>query len=356
MINTLMVGFGYAAQTFHLPFLQENASFSLRAVVSSDSAKVHNNVPGIAVYDSLDAALQQGQFDLVIITTPNVLHAPQTEQALRAGCHVLVEKPFTLSSADATALIRLAKQHARQLCVFHNRRFDGDFLTVKQLLAEQAVGEVKRFENRFDRFRPEPRKRWRENAGPGSGIFWDLGPHLIDQCLQLFGLPHAVSASINTLREGGESDDAFEVILHYDTLNALVGSSPFEAGPTLRFSLQGIYGSYRKYHLDPQEAQLKSKTAMTDASWAVTPDDQHGTLYNTESSEVYPTLHGDYDGFYNQLAAALQPGSAAALPAPADSVVNVIAMIELARKAAKANTTLAVDTLLSAEANTGESD
>ncbi|MDC8829495.1 Gfo/Idh/MocA family protein [Alteromonas gilva] len=356
-IRTLVVGFGYAAQTFHVPFLEAIDAFFIDGVVSSDSAKVERVLPGVRVYDNLETALQQAQFDLVIVTTPNHLHAPQTELALSAGCHVLVEKPFTLSASEAQTLVTLAKQQQRHLCVFHNRRFDGDFLTIKQLLAELAVGEVKRFENRFDRFRPQPRNRWRENAGPGSGIFWDLGPHLIDQCLQLFGLPDTVSASINTLRAGGESDDAFDVNLHYPTLQAVVGSSPFEAAPTLRFSLQGTAGSYRKYHLDPQEAQLKNHRKPGDADWAITPTEQHGVLYKADSHQIYPTLTGDYTGFYTQLGKALEPGATTPVPVPADTIVNVIAVIELAKKAALTGTRLPVDTAkLNSQAGAGASD
>ena len=242
-LSVLVMGFGYAAKTFHVPFLQAMDAYSIAGVVSSVPAKVQGVLPGVGVYNSFEQAIGEDNFDLVVITTPNHLHAEQAEAALRAGCHVLVEKPFTLSSERAEQLVALAAQLNKQLCVFHNRRFDGDFLTLKQLIAEQAVGDIKRLESRFDRFRPTPRKRWRENAGPGSGIFWDLGPHLIDQVVQLFGMPQQVSADIRILRDGGESDDAFEVTLHYAAITVKVGSSPFEAGPTLRYALQGTKGT-----------------------------------------------------------------------------------------------------------------
>ncbi|WP_296048433.1 Gfo/Idh/MocA family oxidoreductase [uncultured Alteromonas sp.] len=342
-LSVLIVGFGYAAKTFHVPFLQAMEAYSIAGVVSSDPAKVESTLPGVEVYNSFDQAIAEGHFDLVVITTPNHLHAPQAEAALRAGCHVLVEKPFTLSSERAEQLVALAAQLNKQLCVFHNRRFDGDFLTLEQLIAEQAVGDIKRLESRFDRFRPTPRKRWRENAGPGSGIFWDLGPHLIDQVVQLFGMPQQVSADIRILRDGGESDDAFEVTLHYSNITVLLGSSPFEAGPTLRYALQGTKGSYRKYHLDPQEDQLKASLSFDDPDWSVAPAPQYGKLYLEAENKTVATLNGGYITFYSQLATALVTNNAEALPASGQSVVTVIRLIELARLASEQQQTLSVE-------------
>ena len=342
-LSVLVMGFGYAAKTFHVPFLQAMDAYSIAGVVSSVPAKVQGVLPGVSVYNSFEQAIADDNFDLVVITTPNHLHAEQAEAVLRAGCHVLVEKPFTLSSERAEQLVALAAQLNKQLCVFHNRRFDGDFLTLKQLIAEQAVGDIKRLESRFDRFRPTPRKRWRENAGPGSGIFWDLGPHLIDQVVQLFGMPQQVSADIRILRDGGESDDAFEVTLHYAAITVKVGSSPFEAGPTLRYALQGTKGSYRKYHLDPQEDQLKAGMSFDEPEWSVAPAPQHGTLYLEDESKLVATINGGYTTFYRQLAMALETNNAKMLPASGQSVVAVIRLIELARLASEQQQTLSVE-------------
>ena len=258
MISTLLVGFGFSATTFHLPFLNYLPQFSVDVVISSKPDTVKALLPHAEVYSSLEEALKIHDVDLVVITTPNHLHAPQAELALAHNCHVLVEKPFTLSSSDAEALVALAKTKEKQLCVYHNRRFDGDFLTIKQLIHDGKLGDIKRLESRFDRFRPMPRDRWRENAGPGSGIFWDLGPHLIDQALQLFGEPEKVSANILALRENGQSDDTFDITLHYSDKVVKLGSSAFQAGATLRYDLQGTKGSFRKFYLDPQEDQLRA--------------------------------------------------------------------------------------------------
>ena len=331
MITTLLVGFGFSATTFHLPFLKHLSDFVVEGVVSSKPYDVKTALPDAVVYSSLEEALNSRQFDLVVITTPNHLHASQSLLALEHNSHVLVEKPFTISAADAKHLVDVAHAKKKQLCVFHNRRFDGDFLTLKQLIEQGKLGDIKRFESRFDRFRPTPRNRWRENAGPGSGIFWDLGPHLIDQAVQLFGKPTAVSANVLSLRDGGQSDDTFDLTLHYADKVVNLGSSAFQGGATLRFDLQGTKASFRKFHLDPQENQLRANMSLTSESWAVTPESEHGLLSNEDKAEVIETRRGEYLVFFEQLALAINSG--AALPADAASVVEVNNIIETALKA-----------------------
>ena len=333
MISTLLVGFGFSATTFHLPFLNYLPQFSIDVVISSKPDAVKAVLPHAEVYSSLEEALKIHDVDLVIITTPNHLHGQQARIALEHSCHVLVEKPFTLNSEEAEALVDLANAQNKQLCVYHNRRFDGDFLTIKKLIDEGRLGEIKRLESRFDRFRPIPRNRWRENAGPGSGIFWDLGPHLIDQALQLFGEPKEVSASIQTLRENGQSDDTFDVTLHYSDKVVKLGSSAFQAGATLRYDLQGTKGSFRKFYLDPQEDQMRAGLSFDDENWALTNDREHGVLAVVNESgqlmeETVTTLKGEYLTFFNRLAHAIEDGKFS--PADASTVVPVIKVIELA--------------------------
>ena len=333
MISTLLVGFGFSATTFHLPFLNYLPQFSVDVVISSKPDAVKAVLPHAEIYSSLEEALKIHDVDLVIITTPNHLHGQQARMALEHSCHVLVEKPFTLNSEEAEALVDLANAQNKQLCVYHNRRFDGDFLTIKKLIDDGRLGEIKRLESRFDRFRPIPRNRWRENAGPGSGIFWDLGPHLIDQALQLFGEPKEVSASIQTLRENGQSDDTFDVTLHYIDKVVKLGSSAFQAGATLRYDLQGTKGSFRKFYLDPQEDQLRAGLSFDDENWALTNNKENGVLAFTNESgelveETVATLKGEYLTFFNRLAHAIEDGKFS--PADASTVIPVIKVIELA--------------------------
>ena len=333
MISTLLVGFGFSATTFHLPFLNYLPQFSVDVVISSKPDAVKAVLPHAEIYSSLEEALKIHDVDLVIITTPNHLHSQQARVALEHSCHVLVEKPFTLNSEEAEALVDLASAQNKQLCVYHNRRFDGDFLTIKKLIDDGRLGEIRRLESRFDRFRPIPRNRWRENAGPGSGIFWDLGPHLIDQALQLFGEPKEVSASIQTLRENGQSDDTFDVTLHYSDKVVKLGSSAFQAGATLRYDLQGTKGSFRKFYLDPQEDQLRAGLSIDDENWALTNNKENGVLAFTNESgelveETVATLKGEYLTFFNRLAHAIEDGKFS--PADASTVIPVIKVIELA--------------------------
>lgn len=340
MINTVLVGFGFSATTFHLPFLLNNPHFQISGVVSSRPDDVAAVLPDVVVHRSLAKALEAKEVDLVVITTPNVYHAMQAKQAISAGCHVLVEKPFTLSSADAQELVDMAASRQQKLCVYHNRRFDGDFLTVKALMGSGRLGNIKRFISRFDRFRPKPRDRWRENAGPGAGIFWDLGPHLIDQALQLFGAPTQITADIQIAREGGESDDCFDLTLHYGDKTVQLGSSPFQAGKTLRFDVQGDAASFRKFGLDPQESQLKAGVIIGSDDWAKTPQSEHGVLSTEAGDDVVVTEPGQYQTFYHQLADAIE--SKCPLPADGLSVLPVIQLIELAFESAETGKTMPV--------------
>ncbi|MBD3585613.1 Gfo/Idh/MocA family oxidoreductase [Salinimonas sp. HHU 13199] len=328
MISTLLVGFGFSAKTFHLPFLLHNDAFTITAVVSSRPDDVKAVLPDAEVFETLAQALKTVSPDLCIITTPNHLHFDQARQCLTAKTHVLVEKPFVLSAADAESLVAQAALVNRSVHVYQNRRFDGDFLTVKKLIDTQRLGNVRRMESRFDRFRPLPRDRWRENAGPGAGIFWDLGPHLLDQAVQLFGLPDAVQANIDTLRDGGQSDDCFDISLFYPQLHVKLGSSAFQAGTTLRFDVQGEKGSYRKFGLDPQEQALRDNNRLDDSDWGKTAPDEHGKLCNESVCEVFETCQGDYRKFYQQLSESVSNGAES--PCSGRSVIPVIRLMELA--------------------------
>ncbi len=199
MPNTLrvgLVGYGYAGKTFHAPLLGTAPGITLAAIASSKPDVVLADWPEVTVYPTPEALIAAAEIDLVVIATPNDTHAPLASAALAAGKHVVVDKPFTLTVAEAEALQAQAAQVGRVLSVFHNRRWDADFLGLQQLLASGRLGRVTEFTSRFDRYRPEVRQRWREAATIGAGIWYDLGPHLIDQALTLFGLPDAISADL----------------------------------------------------------------------------------------------------------------------------------------------------------------
>ncbi len=205
---------------------------------------------------SPEAAVQHPDVDLVVIASPNATHAPLARLALNAGKHVVVDKPFTLDMQEARELIALAEEKQRLLSVFHNRRWDSDYLGIRQMIEQGTLGAVKHFESHFDRFRPEVRVRWREQNVPGSGLWFDLGPHLIDQALQLFGLPQSVQGNIATLRDGAEINDWAHVVLNYPAHKVILHCSMLVAGGSSRFTVHGDKGSVIKARADQQESQL----------------------------------------------------------------------------------------------------
>ncbi|MCT4783262.1 MULTISPECIES: Gfo/Idh/MocA family protein [Exiguobacterium] len=295
MINTVLVGFGFSATTFHLPFLKELKEYRVTGVVSSRPDDVSRHLPDAEVFATLGAALES-EATLFIITTPTHLHNEMIEACLKAGKDVLVEKPAFLTVAEGEALRDLEENSRGIVNVFHNRRSDGDFLTVKALLEKGELGDWKVFESRFDRFRPVVRDRWRENAGPGAGILFDLGSHLIDQALVLFGVPDKVQADVMIQRDGGQSDDGFFLTLHYGQKRVYVRSNPFIAGEAPRFELHGTEGSFIKHGLDPQEAALRDGKLTPDIL-------ETGTLSQEETSAI-PIESGCYVDFYRELAAS----------------------------------------------------
>lgn len=339
-LKTAVIGYGLSARTFHLPFIALQAELQLVAI-SSSQPDVAVDYPHIQHYPQAEQLIAQSDADLVVITSPNHSHFPLTKAALEQGKHVLLEKPLVLSCEEGRQLLALAKQQGRKLAVYHNRRFDGDFLTLQQLIQHQTLGDIRYFESHFDRFRPEPRLRWREQAGPGSGILWDLGPHLIDQALCLFGMPQAISANCRILRPGGESTDYFHLQLHYPDKEVVLHSSPFCANPTLRFMLQGTGGSYQKFGLDPQEDALRAGQSPAQAHFGVEDPRLFGTLITRDGERHYPTLAGDYQAFYRQLVAALFTD--AALPVPVEDAIFGIRLIELALQSSATGQRLEVD-------------
>ena len=241
-LNVALLGYGYAGKTFHAPLIAATPGLRLAAVASSDPAKVRADLPDATVLPDAAAVLAQADLDLVVIATPNDTHADLARRALEAGRHVVVDKPFTLTLAEARELADLAASAGRVLSVFHNRRWDADFLTLRRLVADGTLGEVLALESRFDRFRPEVRKRWREAAIPGGGLWYDLGPHLVDQALRLFGPPDAVYADLALQRPGAEAVDYCHVLLRYPRRRVVLHASMLVAGDSPRFAAHGLRG------------------------------------------------------------------------------------------------------------------
>ncbi|SQI93956.1 oxidoreductase ydgJ [Klebsiella oxytoca] len=283
-IRVGLIGYGYASKTFHAPLISGTPGMTLAAVASSDENKVHADWPAMPVVSGPERILNDPNIDLVVIPTPNDTHFPLAKAALEAGKHVVVDKPFTVTLSQARELEALAKSGGRLLSVFHNRRWDSDFLTVKALINEGLLGEVGYFESHFDRYRPQVRNRWREQGGPGSGIWYDLAPHLLDQVVNLFGLPVSMQVDLAQLRPGSQSTDYFHAVLAWPQRRVVLHGTLVAAAETARFIIHGSRGSYVKYGLDPQEERLKSGERLPQEDWGY--DMRDGVLTRAEGEDI----------------------------------------------------------------------
>jgi predicted dehydrogenase len=329
-----LIGYGFSGKTFHAPLIAAVAGLDLRAVSSRDAAKVHADLPDVVVYDDPAALIAADDIDLVVVATPNDSHAPLARAAMAAGKHVVIDKPFTLDLAEARELIGLAAQHGVLLSVFHNRRWDSDFMTVRAAIEQGAIGTVTHFESHFDRFRPLVRDRWRERSGPGSGVWYDLGPHLVDQAVQLFGLPDIVQASIAVQRTGAATDDWAHVVLSYGERRVILQATMLAAGGVNRFTVHGDAGSMTKRLADRQEQQLLDGMRPGDAGWGEDPDPL--VVYDSDGHHERPAIAGDQRAYYRGIAAALQgfaEGSARNPVQPIEALV-VMAIVEAATRSA----------------------
>lgn len=326
MINTAIIGCGMSARTFHLPLIAANPAYRLTALVSSRAQ------PDLAIPRYADTAtmLAESNAELVIITAPNSVHYELAAECLAAGRHVVLEKPMVNTFAEGQALIRLAAENRRLLSVFHNRRWDSDYLTLKQLLADGVLGDPRLLISRWDRYRPQVRDRWRENPGAGAGVWYDLGAHLLDQAIDLFGLPQAITGHCCALRPSSQTVDYAHVQLHYATHEVVLHTAPYCNAPVARFHLEGERATYVKYGLDPQEAQLKADIRPTDPAYGVESADQHGTLYTEDGSRHITTLRGNFPAYYDNIATAIR--GEAPLTVTAEQALRVIYLTELAQQ------------------------
>jgi len=334
-----IIGNGMATRVFHAPFIRSVPTLDLRAVVSR-RADASPPLPGVALVDDIAVLLADPAIDLVVVATPSGTHAELARRALQSGKHVVVEKPFALDLAQARALTDLAAERGRIVAVFHNRRWDSDFLGVKAAIEAGLIGHVVHFESHFDRFRPAPRDRWREDGGAGSGIWFDLGPHLVDQALLLFGAPIAVSADLAALRPRGRSDDWAHVTLHYADRRVILHASMCVAGGSPRFVVHGLAGSLIKHGADPQEAQSIAGLEPDAPGWGIDPDPLHH--WDGEGRQhLIAAPRGCQPQFYAQMADACL-GIAAPPTTPAQ-ILAVQAVLDTAILAAQTGRTERLD-------------
>ncbi|MCU6411446.1 oxidoreductase [Enterobacter cloacae] len=339
-IRVGLIGYGYASKTFHAPLIAGTPGMALAAVSSSDATKVHADWPTVPVVSEPKHLFNDPNIDLIVIPTPNDTHFPLAKAALEAGKHVVVDKPFTVTLSQARELDALAKSLGRLLSVFHNRRWDSDFLTVKALLSEGTLGEITYFESHFDRFRPQVRNRWREQAGPGSGIWYDLAPHLLDQAVNLFGLPVSMTVDLAQLRPGAQTTDYFHAILSYPQRRIVLHGTMVAAAESARYIIHGTRGSYVKFGLDPQEDRLKNGERLPQEDWGY--DMRDGVVTKVEGEtlveETLLTSPGNYPAYYAAVRDALN--GTGENPVPASQAIQIMELIELGIESAKHRATL----------------
>jgi scyllo-inositol 2-dehydrogenase (NADP+) len=337
MIGVGLVGYGLGGSVFHAPLIQAEPGLRLHAVVTSRDEQVRRELPGVGVVGPAAELLEDPAVELVVVAAPNAVHHQLAAAALRAGRHVVVDKPFALSTADADELIGLAEATDRRLSVFHNRRWDSDFLTVRRCLEAGVLGGVSSFTSRYDRFRPVPKGSWKEQDVPGSGVLWDLGPHLIDQALQLFGRPETVWADVGVQRPGVAAVDYLHLALGYGRLRVLLHAGMEVRDPGPRFEVHGDRGSFVKHGMDLQEQALRAGGRPGDPGWGSEPPDRHGTLTGEvaglELRGRLESVPGDYGAFYAGMAAAIRGDGQ--VPVPAAEARDVVMVIELALASAR---------------------
>ena len=332
-IKVGLAAYGLSGRVFHAPLLHAHPGFRLHSILQRSKSNALEKYPEVQLVTSFEDLLTQADIELLVINTPEYLHYEMAKKALEAGKHVVVEKAFTTTTEEARELISLAREKSKMLSVFQNSRWHGDFLTIQKLIDSAMLGQVVDFEAHYDRFRNSVDEgNWKEESHPGTGVLYNLGSHMIDQVLVLFGWPEAVQADIRIQRPGGKVADNFTLELCYIQKKVTLKSSYLvrEAGP--RYVLHGVNGSFVKYGGDPQEAMLKSGMSPLDTDFGRESPEYWGRL-NTDwqglhlSGEI-ETLPGFYLGYYDSIYTALSEGKEPAVKA--EEAMRVIAIIEAA--------------------------
>lgn len=332
-IKTALCSFGMSGWVFHAPFLQVNPGFILYGVWERTKNLAEEKYPGIKTFRSLEDMLSDDEIELVVVNTPNYTHYEYAKKALESGKHVIVEKPFTVTVAEANELISLAEKKNKKLSVYQNRRYDSDYKAIKKVVDQKVLGELVEVEMHFDRFREElSPKEHKEIPIPGTGVLYDLGSHLIDQALQLFGMPEKIFADIGIIRPLSKVDDYFELLLFYPKLRVRLKSSYIVREALPAYILHGMKGSFIKPKTDVQETLLQNGIIPGGKDWGKEPESERGLLHTEiEGKEVREYLtseQGNYNEYYSGIYDAIRNGYS--LPVTAEEGKNVIRIIEAA--------------------------
>jgi scyllo-inositol 2-dehydrogenase (NADP+) len=344
MIEVGLIGFGLAGRAFHALVIRAVPGLHLAAILQRSGTEAAEKYPDVRIVRSLDELLAIKEIRLIVIATPNDTHYPLARQCLAAGRDVVVDKPFASTLEEASSLVQFAKSAGRLLTVYQNRRYDGDFQAIRQLVAAGSLGRIVRFETSYDRYRPQLKPgAWRETQRPGSGILFDIAPHLIDHALILFGLPEAVTADVRIERENAVADDAFDIALHYlGSMRAVLRSSILAAAPRPRFVVFGTQGSFVKQSFDPQETNLRSGHIPADTAWGAEPEENWGLLTlsagDTFRQRRIPSASCDYRDYYVNVRDAIL--GRAPLAVTLEWSLDVMRMLELARESSQKRRTI----------------
>jgi len=345
MIEAGLIGFGLAGRAFHAPVIRAVPGLRLAAILQRSGNEAAEKYPDVRIVRSLEELLAMREIRLVVIATPNDTHFEPAKRCLEAGRDVVVDKPFTTTLEEAKELVGIARKAGRLITVYQNRRYDGDFQAIRKLVEEKTLGRIVRFETNYDRYRPALKPRaWRESTRAGNGILFDIGPHLIDHALVLFGLPEAVTADVRIERENAVADDAFDIMLHYPRgMRAVLRSSILAVTPRTRFVLLGTQGSFVKQGVDPQESNLRQGKIPAQGAWGAEPEEQWGVLA-TPSGEGFvqrriPSANCDYRDYYANVRDALL-GKATLAVTPEWSL-DVMRVLELVRESSEKRRTIA---------------
>ena len=329
MINVGLTGFGLAGRKLHAPLIAA-AGMRITAVVTSRAEEVASVLPHARIVGSHAELVGRDDVDLVVIVSPNQWHASQAMDALHAGKHVVVDKPLCIHAAESDPLIDLARERKLRLAVFHNRRWDSDFLTIAQLIADGRLGDIVAFNARWDRYRPDVPDRWRERPGAGAGLLYDLGPHLVDQALCLFGRPDWVQADVFSQRRHAQVDDGFEVLMGKGRMRISLGASSLAANDRFRYRVMGERATFIKHGRDPQESRLRADVDPLSAGFGDEPPEDFGRLTsgNESRGETITSEPGRWLTFYEEIRRSIEFD--AAVPMPATEARSVLEVIEAA--------------------------
>lgn len=328
-IGVGLVGFGLGGSVFHAPFIEANDGLDLRAVVSRDPAKVHALLPSVAVLTSIGELLESNDIELVVVASPDDLHADHAIASMEAGKNVLVDKPLATSLLDAERVAQVAERTGRKLTVFHNRRWDADFLTLEQLVSKGTLGRIVHYESHFDRWKPDIVNVWKDRRKGGS--WFDLGPHLVDQALHLFGMPSAIQASFAAMRNQSEVPDWFHVIFEYPEMRVVLQSNSIALDNEVRFAVHGTQGSWIKNGLDSQESCIAAGGKTTDAGFGFDPTQGRLTLASNRAGHAkIPNETGNYGQFWRLLVEWLR--GSGPNPVPVSDALAVMKILDAGMK------------------------